>query len=270
MDSSSPLSFERRPWRHDAPGAAAFASAYLDNYDEIAQALERVIVDHPVFGPLASSISPADRAREDAAARERLEAAFRGDWEAYASNLRQQGESYAAMGIRFADWYDLVGAFTSVLTRILVGESWRSPDALANALLSMREFLDRALSILGQSYVDASEARLRRRQAELERWAAIFRHVAWGVMITRGDGRVEVANPALAAMCGRDPSVMGGALVEELFASGEAERVRATVGGQALRDGATTYETIFARPDGTTFPARVEAARVSSPGEDER
>src|SRR4051812_30968276 len=82
-----------------------------------------------------------------------LSRAIAGDWEAYAADLRRQGETYARMGIGFRDWYDVTRLFNRELVPRLIAEYGGDAARLTGALEAMQDFLDRAMAELSTAYI---------------------------------------------------------------------------------------------------------------------
>src|SRR5262245_17400576 len=65
--------------------------------------LVRMLEPHPEFGPLIKAMSPAQQEAQNARSMElQRRAIVGGEWAPYIANLREQGVTYAKMGISFA------------------------------------------------------------------------------------------------------------------------------------------------------------------------
>ncbi|MFO0613373.1 MAG: ATP-binding protein [Polyangiaceae bacterium] len=105
---------------------------------------------------------------------------------------------------------------------------------------------------------------LRRRERDLARWEALFERVSWGIAITDETGaNIAAANAAFVRMYGLTLDQVVGRTMEPLFAPGEFERVVAAHRSRARELGHASYDATHQRSDGTRFPARLEAARIS-------
>ncbi|MGH3328201.1 MAG: PAS domain S-box protein [Streptomycetales bacterium] len=99
-------------------------------------------------------------------------------------------------------------------------------------------------------------------QGELARWAHIFEHAGWGVVVKSADGhRIESANPAFALMLGSTVEELAGAPVTAIV---PPEAMQKYVHHLLLTEerGRHSYETVQMRRDGSLFPARIDATAV--------
>src|SRR5690349_21140379 len=124
------------PWfgPADRQAVADFCAVYDRHYAEIQAETLKYAREDAQFGPLVGAIES-------------------GDWTAYETNLRVSGKLYAGMGIDFDRWYDLIGGYQALLLPRLVQAYATEPPRLSAALLAAQRFIDRALSIIGQSYL---------------------------------------------------------------------------------------------------------------------
>ncbi len=103
-----------------------------------------------------------------------------------------------------------------------------------------------------------------RKQAEqdLQRWAEIFRNVAWGVVLGSADGTtIELTNPAFAAMHGYAETELVGAPITSVFAP-EARADLPRHISLAHERGHHTFETKHVHRDGTVFPVALDIVAV--------
>ncbi|MGH3343392.1 MAG: PAS domain S-box protein [Carbonactinosporaceae bacterium] len=99
-------------------------------------------------------------------------------------------------------------------------------------------------------------------QRELARWAHIFEHAEWGVVVKSANGhRIESANPAFALMHGSTVEELAGAPVTAIIPT---EAMQQYVHHLLLTEerGRHSYETVHLRKDGSRFPVRVDATAV--------
>lgn len=102
----------------------------------------------------------------------------------------------------------------------------------------------------------------KRAEAEAKRWADLFEHVEWGVVVGSGDGRfLEMMNPAYARMHGYTVEELIGQPIASMFAPQARprliEEIRIT-----QEQGHNFFESLHLRKDGTTFPVLVESTAV--------
>ena len=155
-----------------------FLRVYDEHYEALAAATLRAASQHATFAPILRSMSPAALESQNRESRERLRRAAAGAWDAYETDLRAQGTTYARMGIDFAGWYDLVGAFQRDIVPLLVRAYHAAPDRLSAAMQAMQHFVDRTMMVIGGAYLDAKEQTVveQRRLAERneERYRMLF------------------------------------------------------------------------------------------------
>ncbi|HVF57463.1 MAG TPA: PAS domain S-box protein [Pyrinomonadaceae bacterium] len=102
----------------------------------------------------------------------------------------------------------------------------------------------------------------KRAEEAAERWANVFEHVQWGVVIGSADGsKLTMMNPAYAHMHGYEVAELINRPIVDVFAPGArealAEQIRVT-----RERGHNTYEAVHVRKDGTTFPVLVESTAI--------
>jgi PAS domain S-box-containing protein len=138
-------------------GVRDFWTVYDRLYDEISEQAMVDARDHAEFGPLVRSMSPEVIAAQRTHGREMLRRAIDGEWDVYVADLRQQGETYARMGISLQGWYDLVSSFHHHLVPHLVREYGADAARLCGALEGMQRFVDRAMVVIGHAYMARKE-----------------------------------------------------------------------------------------------------------------
>lgn len=103
-----------------------------------------------------------------------------------------------------------------------------------------------------------------RRKAEekLTRWAHIFEHAGWGVVVNSREDRIfEMMNPAFAKMHGYDMDELTGRPIADVIAPEEQSRLPDVL-CQATELGHFTFETIHLRKNGSRFPVLVDITAV--------
>jgi PAS domain S-box-containing protein len=102
----------------------------------------------------------------------------------------------------------------------------------------------------------------RRAEEAARRWAEVFEHVRWGVVL--GDpetGKLLTMNPAYARMHGYEVEELAGRPIADVYApearASLAEQLRATV-----ERGHSAFKSTHLRRDGTAFPVAVESAAI--------
>jgi PAS domain S-box-containing protein len=102
----------------------------------------------------------------------------------------------------------------------------------------------------------------RRAEEDARRWAEVFEHVRWGVVL--GDaatGRLVTMNPAYARMHGFEVGELAGRPIADVYApearEALAEQLRVT-----LERGHSAFKSLHVRRDGGVFPVAVESTAI--------
>lgn len=102
----------------------------------------------------------------------------------------------------------------------------------------------------------------KRAEEAAERWANIFEHVQWGVVVGSGDGQtLMMMNPAYARMHGYTVEELISRPIVDVFApearAALVEQIRTT-----REHGHLIYESLHLRKDGSVFPVRVASTAI--------
>ncbi len=159
--------------------------------------IEAELQAHPALGPVFRSLTVEQIEHQRAQSKERMLRVEAGDWSSYREHLQQQGAFYAQAGVRFSDWCDLIRVMQRKITPALIAELRSEPQRLAEALDAMALFYDRAIAEIGESFVRAKEAALRREQEKL---SATIASLHEAVVISDLEGKVILRNPASLAL----------------------------------------------------------------------
>lgn len=133
---------------------------------EVQEATMVAVRANPTLASIVAALSPEQLELQNHRSRALVRGALvDGDWAPYLEDLRTQGATYAAMGVPFGDWFDLIGSFqAALLPRLLEG---RAPDDAARAVSGMVAYLNLAMSVLGESYLRAKERIIGQQQEAL-------------------------------------------------------------------------------------------------------
>ncbi len=143
-------------------GLKDFWSVYDGCHAEMEAVLTGPLEAHAKFGPLLATQPKEQRDAQSARSRETLAKAIEAnDWVDYDIELREQGALYAGLGIGFRDWYDIVRLVARYMVPKLTAAFLAEPDRLIAALHAQGEFYDHAMAVIGEAYIERSEARLR-------------------------------------------------------------------------------------------------------------
>ncbi len=103
--------------------------------------------------------------------------------------------------------------------------------------------------------------------AKLEKWAQIFEHAEWGVVVGSADGkRLEMMNPAFARMHGYDIKELTDRPIVDVFAPESRKELPEQI-RIAHEKGHYTFESKHIRKDGTIFPVIVDVTAVKDKNE---
>jgi len=150
-------------------------------------AVEEVARRIPAFAPILDSMTPElrEQQRVHGIHMQRV-ALLEGGWDEYLADLRVQGRTYAQMGIPFADWYPLLGAFRSVLVTTVLG----LPRERAQLVIEgMDRFLDLAMSAIGTAYVGMQMELAQRAQSRMQLYIDLFENAPMGMLHLGCTGR---------------------------------------------------------------------------------
>ena len=199
------------------PGLVDLWCVYDANYDTVVAGTTDLARRHAEFGPLVRAISDEQRAQQSRESRERLRRAIAGEWANYEAELRRQGALYAAIGISFAGWYDLIGAFKRDIVPLLVREYGSAPDRLSAAMAALFRLVDRTMVVLGEEYLATKERLVAEQQAIVRERDEVLRYLVDAVSIYDRDGRYLFVNPASERRLGKSASELLGKTVWEVY-----------------------------------------------------
>jgi len=145
----------RRVWR-----------IYDDARDDLQRTFRERLAAHPEFGPLLEA-TPQDDA-EDARQHALLGGAMdRGEWEPYWASVGAQAAGYANAEISLGSWVELIHLVRiDLLERILDARGLDS-EGLSDDLRALDRWLDDAMGVFSQAFVDANEQVIARQQQSI-------------------------------------------------------------------------------------------------------
>ncbi len=131
---------------------------YDGAYEAISAEAEHALADDPEFAPLLASMPREELDRQSARSREMLARAMvDGEWTAYLADLREQGASYARMGLTFPSWFRAVSAMRPSITRRMRDAYADEPDRLYAVMDALEAWIDSAMSAIGEAYLSTKE-----------------------------------------------------------------------------------------------------------------
>jgi PAS domain S-box-containing protein len=239
---------------------ADFFRLYVAHFEQLNKDIVAKLLPHPQWGPLIAGMSQEVRDEQNRVSLDFMRTAFvDGDWEPLLESMRDQGAQYAQMGFSFASWYEILGPFRHYLVPIMVRELMSDPARLATALQAMSLYIDVAMSVIGDQYIDSKEELIHNQkfytrslvEANVDALTATDR---FGI-ITDVNKQMEVL-----AGCSRDE------LIGSLFSSHFTDLARAAaLITQAVSTGKVTdYDLTVHSRDGKTTEVAYNATTFSS------
>jgi rsbT co-antagonist protein RsbR len=142
----------------DQAGMKDFWECYEARYDEIQRELLAVCEALPQLSAVLRRMSPQQVEEQGRRSRELMRrAVLLSEWEPLLADQRQQGALYAAMGIPFEEWFELVGALQRGLIPHLIERHSAAPAQLGAALTALNLYINAAMSTIGDEYLKTKE-----------------------------------------------------------------------------------------------------------------
>jgi rsbT co-antagonist protein RsbR len=153
----------------DHPGMKDFFRSYEQRVDALNADLMNVVRRLPALDALVRRMTPEALADSNKTSMENMRRAILdGDWSPLLERQRSDGSTYAAMGIPFQEWFDLVAAFQASLVSYLVADYGKEPQRLSNALTAMAAYIDSAMSTIGDEYLKTKERIIAQQQHAIQ------------------------------------------------------------------------------------------------------
>jgi anti-anti-sigma regulatory factor len=155
---------------------------YARGHEELQASMREQLADHPEFGPLVRN-TPPDPA-EDARNRALLAGAMqRGEWEPYWDSVRQQATGYANAEISLASWVEVIHLLrASMVERLFDRFELQTGDPL-EGVKAVDRWLDDALGVFTQAFVDANEQVIARQQQAIRQLSTPVLQLRPGLLI---------------------------------------------------------------------------------------
>lgn len=160
-------------------------AVYDAAHEQLGERLREQLLSHPEFGPLVRSTSPDSE--EDARSHRMLGAAMTaGEWEPYWEYIRAQAAGYATAEISFASWVELIRMVHLELIGRLVGDEREREEVCALAC-----WLDDAMAVFGQAFVDTSEQVIERQQRAIRQLSTPVLQLREGLLLAPMVGALD-------------------------------------------------------------------------------
>lgn len=256
----------------DREGLKDFWDVYLRHVDAVNDHLMQGLARLPGFAAVVQQMPPAVLEEQRKTSLELMRRALLDDeWTPLLENQRSQGETYAALGVSFSDWYRVISDFHEFLVPRLVEQLVATPDRLAAAIVAMDGYLDVAMGVIGDAYIERKERIVFETNAALRasevRKTAILERSLSAIISMDHHGKVTEWNAAAEQMFGYTlAEARGQSLAELIIPAGLRE---------AHRDGLRRYcetgearvlgrriELTALRRGGEEFPVELSVARL--------
>lgn len=146
----------------DRAAMRAFWAAYDPVYEDVSDELLAAASAMEPFREAAQQ--PGQEERRAADKERQRRAIMEGEWAAYLDHLHQEGARYAALGVSFGAWFELVSVYRRILVRRMLGQTnGRIADG-THLLVGADRFVDIALSEIGAAYLETKEKIIARQQ----------------------------------------------------------------------------------------------------------
>ena len=142
----------------DHPGMKDFFRSYEQRVDQLNKELMGVVARLPALDALVRRMTPQALEESNRVSLTNMRRALMdGDWAPLLERQRTDGANYAAMGIPFHEWFDLVHAFQTSLVPHLVADYGKDTARLTNSFSAMNAYVDVAMSNIGEEYLRTKE-----------------------------------------------------------------------------------------------------------------
>ena len=139
----------------------SYYTVYEKYAEDVTERATEDLQDHPVFGTIISSVpKEISKARNQLSLQLQKDAIVNGNWPPYIEYQVEQGIGYAKMGLDFKSWYEVVALVKDYITPYLIQE-YGSGRAFLSALNGMNRFMDVAMGIIGEAYMEEKKAIIR-------------------------------------------------------------------------------------------------------------
>jgi PAS domain S-box-containing protein len=260
-------------------GLVDYWNIYEMHQADVRAELTARVEQHPEYRVVLQGAGPQSEEQQGRSIELQRHAIMDGDWAPYLESLRAQGRHYAQAGLSFHVWFEIVSAFRDLMRPHLLAAYGASPERLVSALDGMDTFLEIALSVIGDSYLDLKEQLIRQQEAailrsqEQQRSDARFRGLLESapdaVVVVNSRGQIEIVNSQTEKLFGYPRSEIIGKTIEMLI----PRRLRAQhtdhrthyVSHPVARPMGTGLELLGLRKDGTEFPVEISLSPLETP-----
>ena len=131
----------------------AYYTVYEKYEQEFSKQATKDLENHPVFGKIIKDIPKEVSTANNKVSRDlQKDAIINDNWQPYIEYQIEQGVTYAKMGLDFKSWYEVVAMARNYL-RPYIHKEYGSGDKYLSAINGMNLFMDIAMSIIGEAYM---------------------------------------------------------------------------------------------------------------------
>ena len=147
----------------------AYYTVYEKYEEEFSKKATEDLINHPVFGELIRDIPKEVSAARNKLSRElQKDAIINDNWQPYIEYQIEQGIAYAKMGLDFKSWFEVIALVRNYLTPYLQQEYGSSAELLSS-LNGMNLFLDIAMGIIGEAYIQEKEGLIKEDREKIKK-----------------------------------------------------------------------------------------------------
>lgn len=232
--------------------------------EELNLEFQKLLQDHPVFGPMMLAMTPEMRKAQQERSLELQRAAiFDGKWDEYAKDLLVQGRMYARMNIRYLDWYELIRMAKQLITPLIKRDCSDLNEAV-NVLDGLGKFTDYAMYGIAEAYFQEKNDMIREGQAL---YRVIFENSKDHILLMDREANIITINHSATQ---RDPAALIGKNIRDLSTPENVELIVNALEKVLVTKRPETYESVVEMNDnvrfyrGTISPVFDESREVQS------
>jgi rsbT co-antagonist protein RsbR len=162
----------------DKEAIAEFFRFYEPIAPEIVKELRESLMQLPEWQAVIRAIPPGVEAERNARSLDLQRTAYlKGDWAPYLEDLREQGVTYAKMGVSFIAWFDVIAIYRDVIRRRLLPLGQTDYARASKISNGLNRAVDIAMAHLGEAYLSAKEQIIAEQQAAIRELSLPILHV---------------------------------------------------------------------------------------------
>ncbi|RPJ28384.1 MAG: PAS domain-containing sensor histidine kinase [Chloroflexi bacterium] len=258
-------------------------TVYVAHREDITAKLQEMASQHPEFKFILQNTAAQPTVEEQARNRElQQNAVLHGEWEPYLKNLQRQGMGYAQTGLSFRAWFEIVAAFRKYAMPHLMEAYGNSIEHLLSAINGMDNFLDIAMSNIGDAYLETKQQLIRqqeeavqdaRRQQQTERrFRGLLEAAPDGMVIVDQQGTIVMVNAQTEKLFGYTREELLGKhvelLVPERFRDIHPFHRSQYRKNERLRPMGADLDLYARRKDGSEFPVEISLSPMTTEEDD--